>query len=135
MSDMRDVDDRVIAPIPRITIQAFCERADVAASIEAAADDRRMQKAHLKVQMGGAPAALEAFRNAPTPNVVILESQGDRSGLLGYLDGLADVCDAASKALGVGHVNDVVLCRELIRRGVSEYLIAPLTVLDLVGAI
>src|SRR3954451_14641074 len=135
MSDLRDADERVIAPIPRITIQAFCERPEVAASIEAAAEDRRMQKAHMKVQMGGGPAALEAFRNAPTPNVVILESQGDRAALLGCLDTLAEVCDAGTKVLVIGHVNDVVLYRELIRRGVSEYLIAPLTVLDLVGAI
>jgi pilus assembly protein CpaE len=135
MSDLRDADERVIAPIPRITIQAFCERPEVAASIEAAAEDRRMQKAHMKVQMGGGPAALEAFRNAPTPNVVILESQGDRAALLGCLDTLAEVCDAGTKVLVIGHVNDVVLYRELIRRGVSEYLIAPLTVLDLVGTL
>lgn len=135
MSDERDVDTVVIAPIPRITIQAFCERPDVAASIEAAAEDRRMQKTHVKVQMGGAPAALEAYRNAPTPNVVILESHGDSSALLGYLDGLADVCDAGTKVLVIGHVNDVVLYRELIRRGVSDYLIAPVAVLDLVRAV
>ena len=135
MSDVRDAEDRVIAPIPRITIQAFCERPEVAQSIEAAAEDRRMQKAHVKVQMGGAPAALEAFRNAPTPNVVILESQGERSGLLGCLDSLADVCDAGTKVLVIGHVNDVVLYRELMRRGVSEYLIAPVPVLELVRAV
>jgi pilus assembly protein CpaE len=135
MSDVRDAEDRVIAPIPRITIQAFCEKPEVAQSIEAAAEDRRMQKAHVKVQMGGAPAALEAFRNAPTPNVVVLESQGERSGLLGCLDSLADVCDAGTKVLVIGHVNDVVLYRELMRRGVSEYLIAPVAVLELVRAV
>ncbi|HEY7385646.1 MAG TPA: CtpF protein, partial [Beijerinckiaceae bacterium] len=60
MSDMSDSQDRVIAPVPRVTIQAFCETSDVAGVIEAAAADRRMQKAHIKVQMGGAAAALEA---------------------------------------------------------------------------
>jgi pilus assembly protein CpaE len=32
----------------------------------------------------------------------------------------------------VGHVNDVILYRELMRRGISEYLIAPVAVLDFV---
>ena len=35
----------------------------------------------------------------------------------------------------VGHVNDVVLYRDLTRRGVSEYLIAPVAVLDFVRAV
>jgi pilus assembly protein CpaE len=134
-SDEGAVPDRVIAPVPRITIQAFCETGDVATAIEAAAADRRMQKAHVKIQMGGAPAALEAYRHAPTPNVVMLETSGERGGILGHLDQLAEACDAGTKVIVVGHVNDVILYRELIRRGVSEYLIAPVGTLEIVRAI
>ena len=131
MSDTTD-DHRVIAPVPRITIQAFCETADIADAIQAAAGDRRMQKAHVKVQMGGAPAAVEAYRNAPTPNVILIEADRDRPAILGYLDTLAEFCDAGTKVVVVGHVNDVILYRELMRRGISEYLIAPVAVLDFV---
>ena len=49
-----DPDSAIIAPVPRISIQAFCETTGVAGLIEASAQDRRMDKAHLKVQMGGA---------------------------------------------------------------------------------
>ena len=135
MSDMNEAEDRVIAPVPRITIQAFCETPDVAASIQAAAEDRRMQKAQLKVQMGGAPAAVEAYRHSPTPNVIVLESHGDRFALLALLDQLSEVCDGGTKVMVVGHVNDVILYRELMRRGVSEYIIAPVAVLDIVRSI
>jgi pilus assembly protein CpaE len=135
MSDSTHSGDLLIAPVPRITIQAFCETPDVAASIQAAADDRRMHKAHVKVQMGGAPAAVEAYRQAPTPNVIVLESIGDRAALLGHLDSLSEVCDAGTKVVVIGHVNDVVLYRELVRRGISEYIIAPVAVLDVVKAI
>jgi pilus assembly protein CpaE len=128
-------EERVIAPVPRITVQAFCETPDVAGCVEAAAGDRRMQKAHVKVQMGGAPAAVEAFRSAPTPNVIVIETSGPKGGLIEHLDGLASVCDAGTKVIVVGHVNDVLLYRDLIRRGVSEYLIAPVDVLGLVAAI
>src|SRR5690242_7179353 len=99
MSDGFDSPDRVIAPVPRVTIQAFCETPDLAATIEAAADDRRMQKAHVKVQMGGAPAAVEAYRHAPTPNVIVIETHSDRSGLLTHLDKLSEVCDAGTKVI------------------------------------
>src|SRR3954465_4625000 len=131
MSDTTD-DHRVIAPVPRITIQAFCETADIADAIQAAAGDRRMQKAHVKVQMGGAPAAVEAYRNAPTPNVILIEADRDRPAILGYLDTLAEFCAPGTKVVVVGHVNDVILYRELMRRGISEYLIAPVAVLDFV---
>ena len=135
MSDGQHTADAAIAPVPRVTMQAFCETAEIATVLQASAGDRRMQKAHVKVQMGGAPAALEAYRTAPTPNVIVLESSGERGALLGQLDSLADVCDPGTKVLVVGHVNDVVLYRELTRRGVSEYLIAPVQVLDVVRAV
>src|SRR5918998_828832 len=130
-----DDQNRVIAPVPRITIQAFCETPGVAEVVEAAAGDRRMQKAHVKIQMGGGPAAVEAYRHAPTPNVIVLESHGERSAILGHLDSLAEVCDEGTKVIVVGHVNDVVLYRDLTRRGVSEYLIAPIAILDFVRAV
>ncbi len=135
MSDATASEERVIAPVPRITLQAFCETPDVAATVQAAAADRRMQKAQVKVQMGGAPAAVETFRHNPTPNVVLLESYGDRGPLLAQLDALAEVCDAGTRVLVIGHVNDVILYRELMRRGVSDYLIAPVAVLDVVAAV
>ena len=134
MSDPID-DHRVIAPVPRVTIQAFCETPAVAEAIESASSDRRMLKAHLKVQMGGAPAAVEAYRNAPTPNVVLIEADKDRPAVLGCLDTLSEVCDAGTKVVVIGHINDVILYRELMRRGISEYLIAPVAVLDLVRTI
>ena len=51
------------------------------------------------------------------------------------LDTLAEVCDAGTRVVVIGHINDVVLYRELMRRGVSDYLIAPVGTLDVVRAI
>jgi pilus assembly protein CpaE len=124
-----------IAPLPRVAIQAFCETPDVAGSVHTASTDRRMSKAHVKIQMGGAQAALEAYRSAPTPNVIIIEAMSDRRGLLSALDSLSEYCDPVTKVLVIGHVNDVILYRELMRRGVSEYLIAPIGSLELLRTI
>jgi pilus assembly protein CpaE len=132
---MTDADHQIIAPVPRITIQAFCESSQIADIIQSTATDRRMQKAHLKIQMGGAPAAVEAYRHAPTPNVIVLEFQNDKNTLLAHLDSLAESCDAGTKVIVIGHVNDVLLYRELIRRGISEYMIAPFQLIDFIRAV
>ena len=53
--------EQLIAPLPRISIQAFCETAEVMAIIHAVAEDRRAERAHIKVQMGGADAARPTY--------------------------------------------------------------------------
>jgi pilus assembly protein CpaE len=127
--------ERHIVAVPRVSIQAFCETADLAGSMQAAIGDRRMAKAHVKVQMGGMIAALEAYKNAATPNVLLIEHLGSGVDLIAGLDHLAAVCDAGTKVIVVGKLNDIILYRELVRRGVSEYLVGPLSPLDLVRAI
>ena len=129
------VEQRQIPPVPRISVQAFCESADMAAVIQDAVNDRRMVKAHVKVHMGGAPAAVAAYRDAPTPNVIVLEATQDRAALVEHLDSLSEFCDAGTKVIVAGHVNDIVLYRELMARGISEYLVAPFAVLDFVQTV
>ena len=126
--------DDHIAPAPRVSVQAFCETVETAAAVQSAGEDRRLGKAHLKIQMGGMAAAIEAYRTAPTPNVIILETEG-RSDILAGLDQLATVCDSGTRVVVIGRVNDVTLYRELVRRGVSDYVIAPVNALDVVRSI
>ncbi|KAA0071571.1 AAA family ATPase [Tardiphaga sp. P9-11] len=123
-----------IAPAPRVSVQAFCETVETAAAVQAAAEDRRLGKAHIKIQMGGMPAAIEAYRSAPTPNVIVLETE-PRGDILAGLDQLATVCDAGTRVVVIGKVNDVTLYRELVRRGVSDYVIAPVATIDVVRSI
>jgi len=127
--------EEYIAPAPRVSIQAFCASVETAASVQAAAEDRRMAKAHLRVQMGGVAAAVEAYRSSPTPNVIMIEGDTRADEILDGLDELAEVCDEGTRVIVVGKFNDITLYRELIRRGVSEYLIAPVRAIDVVGAI
>src|SRR4029078_1556022 len=123
-----------IAPAPRVSVQAFCETVEPAAAVQSAGESRGLAKAHLKIQMGGMAAAIEAYRSAPTPNVIILETESRNNILLG-LDQLATVCDAGTRALVIGRINDVSLYRELVRRGVSDYVIAPVTAIDVVRSV
>jgi pilus assembly protein CpaE len=122
-------------PVPRISIHAFCEFPDTGAALQRAGADRRLSKAHLQVQLGGVNAAIDHYTGQITPNLLIVETKLSGQDALSELDRLAEVCDPATKVIVVGRVNDVELYRELMRRGASEYLVAPLEPLQLIETV
>jgi pilus assembly protein CpaE len=124
-----------VRPVPRISIQAFCDSPELVSVIETAARDRRMARAHVKVQAGGIVAAAEFYQAAATPNLIIVEAKLPRDRLEAELDRLAEVCDAGTKVIVIGHVNDVDLYRGLSQRGVSEYLVMPVNLFGIMKAI
>ncbi len=130
-----DREDRIILPVPRIAIHVFCESQSLAALVGSAAQDRRMQKASVKTQMGGIVAALATYRQEQTPNVIVLEAGADRGPFLASLDALAEFCDDGARVVVLGRANDITLYRALIARGVSEYLVEPFDLLDFIRAI
>src|SRR5579872_3705955 len=122
-------------PVPRISIHAFCEFPDTGAALQRAGTDRRLSKAHLQVQLGGINAAIEHYTGQITPNLLIVETKLNGQEALQELDRLAEVCDPSTKVVVVGRTNDVELYRELMRRGASEYLVAPLQPLQVTEVI
>jgi pilus assembly protein CpaE len=121
--------------VPRISIHIFCERPDTAVTAEKASQDRRMARASTSVRPGGLAAAVETYQNQPTPSLIVVESLDEGAVLLGLLDQLAEVCDPGTKVLVIGSHNDIALYRELMRRGVSEYLVPPLHTLQLIRGV
>jgi len=123
-----------IAPAPRVSVQAFCVTEKTAAAVRSAGEDRRLSKTNLTVKMGGMEAAVETYSTQPTPNVIILETEG-RSDILAGLDQLATVCDPGTRVVVIGTANDSAPYRELVRRGVNDYVIGPVETLDVVRSI
>ena len=121
--------------IPRITIQAFCEHSQTAQLVESAIHDRRMSKVALTTHNGGIDGAVETYKSNPTPNLIIVETILPPDEIPVALAKLAEVCDASTRVVVLGHVNDVLLYRELIRSGISEYIVLPATAQQIVGAI
>jgi pilus assembly protein CpaE len=121
--------------VPRIAIHVFAERQDTLAAAERAGQDRRLSRASTQIRIGGVAAAVEAYSQEPTPPLIVVECLKDPETLLREVDQLAEVCDAGTKVVVVGATNDILLFRELMRRGVSEYLVAPLQPLQLIAAI
>lgn len=122
-------------PIPRISIQAFCDDPRTAEVLQYAAEDRRLSKAHVSVHMGGIGAAIAHYVDSPTPNLIIVDSALKGAQLIHDLDTLAESCDPGTRVIVVGRHNDVLLYRELLKRGVSEYLVTPVEPLAMMESI
>jgi len=125
-------EEKQIAPLPRISIQAFCETAEVASLIADAIADRRLTKTLAKIQMGGIPAAIEAFRDKPTPNLILLETCAQRETIFQQLESLSTFCDSDTKVVVIGHENDIDLYRTLLSHGISDYIVAPVSLLTFI---
>lgn len=130
---MGDLDG--LRPLPRISIHAFCESEGIQRLMERLSGDRRMNKVSLRVTNGEIEAAATMFSSSPTPNLIVLETAREPSNLLSDLAPLAEVCDPTTRVIIIGRHNDIALYRDLIRNGISEYLVAPVTMPDLLASI
>jgi pilus assembly protein CpaE len=116
-------------------LQIFCEEQGTATSAAQAMRDRRLAKLRVALHKGGVGAARTMFAASPTPDLVVVESLLEPGPMLAELETLSEVCDAGTKVVVIGHVNDVRLYRELMRRHISEYLVAPLSAAQFAEAI
>jgi pilus assembly protein CpaE len=121
-------------PLPRISVHAFCESEELQRVMERCGNDRRLSKVSLRITSGGIAAAANMFASAPTPNLIILETRANSANLLNELAPLAAVCDPSTKVIIVGYHNDIALYRELIRNGISEYVVQPVAMPDIMAA-
>jgi pilus assembly protein CpaE len=124
-----------VVMVPRIELHAFCDNQQTGQLLQVAATDRRMSRAHVSIQLGGIPAAIQHYQTQPTPNVLVIETHSNREQVMSELMHLSEVCQADTKVVVLGHVNDVLLYRELIKAGVSEYLVAPVSPVGFIDSI
>ena len=124
-----------VTMVPRINIGVFCDNQNTAQSMEIAGKDRRMARAHMSVQLGGVLHAAQIYQGESTPNLVVVESHGDRATIMQELAKFAEVCQPNTKVIVIGHVNDIILYRELIKNGVSDYLVAPINPVNFIETV
>lgn len=124
-----------VRPLPRISIHAFCESEAMQRLMERCGQDRRMAKVSLRINSGGIDAAANMFATVSTPNLIILETSTEPRLLLTELAPLAAVCDPSTKVVLVGKYNDIALYRDLIRNGISEYMVAPVAMPEILAAV
>ncbi len=124
-----------VRPVPRISIDCFCDNPDTGSTIQRAAEDRRLARTHTTIYMGGIDAAIEHYSSRATPNLIVVEDLDATTDILNGLERLAESCDASTKVIVIGSNNDIALYRELMRAGVSDYLITPFSPLQFIESV
>ena len=130
-----DVRDSGEKPLPSISVQAFCDRQETAHCINETTRDWRMKRTNVKIYMGGLPAAIEFYHKENTPSLIIIESGMRGEELFNQLEQLASVCDEGTKVVIIGAANDIRLYRQLMEKGVSDYLVPPLHPLHVIRSL
>ena len=118
--------------LPQISIHAFCDRQETAGVINESTRDWRMKRTNVKIYMGGLSAAIEFYHKENTPSLVLIESGMRGPELFSQLEELASVCDAGTKVVIVGAANDIRLYRQLMDKGVSDYIVPPFHPISLI---
>ena len=124
-----------LRPLPRISVHAFCIDESTRGVMEKCAQDRRMAKVSLRITSGNISAAAAMFATTPTPNLIILETDSPSATLLAELAPLAEVCDPTTRVIVIGRYNDIPLYRELMRNGISEYIVGPVSMAEIISSI
>jgi pilus assembly protein CpaE len=97
--------------------------------------DRTLTSMLGHVASGGLPAAIEYYNERPTPEILMVEMEGDTDGIMAGLEDLAEIVDPGTRVIVVGSVNDVSLYRSLLKLGISDYLSSPLSTRQVVDSI
>jgi len=118
--------------LPQVSIHAFCDRQETAGVINECSRDWRMKRTNMKIYMGGLSAAIEFYHKENTPGLVLIESGMRGAELFAQLDELASVCDAGTKVVMIGAANDISLYRQLMAKGISEYIVPPFHPISLI---
>ena len=121
--------------IPGISIQAFCERKETGTVINSATKDWRMKRTNVDIFMGGLSAAIDYYHDESTPNLIVIETAMTGPELFAQLETLASVCDEGTQLVVIGAANDIQLYRDLMERGVSDYLVPPFHPMTLIRSI
>lgn len=121
--------------IHRATIDAFTLTPETAAALDGLKADRAFAMSRIEIRPGGLAAAVTAYADRPSPQVVIVEEDDDDAALAARLDQLAETCDGGTRVVVLGRLNDIGLFRSLMARGVSDYLVTPVDAAQLARSV
>lgn len=127
--------EQPLGRVPYISLRAFCETSGFISALNQATADRRLARADFAVSPGGLRGAIQFFATNTTPDLLVIETSLQGDALFFELDALAEVCDANTKVVVIGAVNDISLYRRLVERGITEYLVAPVGAMGLINVV
>ncbi len=111
----------------RTTVGAFISDSATAEALEAVREHRMFLRSNIIIEKGGVKAAAKYLGEHDSPPVLIVETEAKGDALYKELDALANVVEPTSRVFLIGRDNDIRLFRELIREGIADYLVGPVT--------
>lgn len=120
---------------PAISVHVSWDRSEAAELAAAMAGDGRMARALVTEGRGGLESAITRFALEDSPDLLIVDTTLTAAPMLAALERLKSVLKPDAKIIMLGAINDVPLLRELMRRGVSQYMLTPVAPAQLIDAI
>lgn len=108
----------------RLPLLAFVADADSEASLRASLSEIEIEQA--VIQRGGLAAAIRHLASERSPDTLVVDISGVELPVP-LVHQLAEVCEPGVTVIALGDQNDVELYRDLMRSGISEYIVKPVT--------
>jgi len=89
--------------------------------------DRLLFRCNFEIEQGGLNTAVSSLAKKQTPSLLIVEMDAPREEFFTHLEALANVCDPETRLILISTHNDIELFQSLIKNGVSDYLVGPVT--------
>jgi pilus assembly protein CpaE len=122
----------VAAPIERTVSKLPAGRAPLLAFVADADTEKVLQEclsqlglAHGPIMRGGIAKAIEALGLQRSPSILIVDISGVDLPV-SHVHDLAEVCEPGVTVIAIGNRNEVGLYRDLLRAGVTDYIVKPL---------
>lgn len=119
--------------LPRLRIDAFV--AEDVLTIEHLQNDRRAQRAQIELFDSGLEVAIARYADKPTPDIILVEQKCESKNVVALVDKLAEHCPSTTRLVLLGDCNDVALYRDLVKAGVSDYLLRPVGIAALLDTL
>lgn len=111
--------------LPSAKVDLFLKDKATIEAARALSHDWRFARVVVNVYEGDVDQAIRLYGSAPSPNMILVETDTTDESFIGRLGDLSGLCDEGTSAIVIGPVNDVNLYRSLTAMGVSDYLVRP----------
>ncbi|MBI3438650.1 MAG: AAA family ATPase [Proteobacteria bacterium] len=112
-------------PAPAVSIHLSWDRRDDDVFANQLAAEPLLSRTDITDARGGFDTVGQHLANTNRPDLLIIDTTLKPQPLLAALENLQASLGAHTKLFIIGDVNDVTLLRELARRGVAQYFLAP----------
>ena len=121
--------------LPASKVDFFLLDAATSTSVDNLKADWRFSRVDINAEKSGIEAAISRYKNASSPELIIVETDDIGEAFIEKLGELAGLCAEGTDAVIIGPKNDVHLYRDLVDMGVKDYLVRPVSEKDLVKVI